>query len=138
MDKWEGSAAVCVMNGKMLMVKQGKPEEQKKWAVPSGGRKQGESFEECCIREVFEETGYQIKILRPLHEKVGNTFGIDVSVHYFEVQIIGGQPTLQDPDGLIYEISWKSAEDLETLDLGFPEDRDFLIDFLNEKVDYSF
>ena len=30
------------------------------WAVPSGGIEEGESPEECCIREVKEETGYDV------------------------------------------------------------------------------
>ncbi|MFC4619235.1 NUDIX hydrolase [Camelliibacillus cellulosilyticus] len=132
METWNGSAAICVNEHlQLLMVKQGKPDERKCWTVPSGGREAGETDEACCIREVFEETGYQVKIVRPLHEKNGHSFGIPVCVKYFEAEIIGGTPTLHDPDGRIYEIAWKSAADIESLTLSFPEDRLFLIDFLN-------
>lgn len=40
---------------------------------------------------------------------------------------------IQDPDNLIYDIAWKSLDELKTLDLGFPEDREFLIDYLNNE-----
>ncbi|MGV3487399.1 MAG: NUDIX hydrolase [Tuberibacillus sp.] len=135
MNTWHGSAAVCVRGGKLLMVKQGKPEEQKRWAIPSGGREYGESDESCCIREVFEETGYQVEVIRHLFTKTGQTYGIPVEVQYYEVDIIGGRAVIQDPDGLIYEIAWKSAEELTEMDLAFPEDREFLLDFMKERND---
>ena len=134
MEKWCGAAAVCVLDGKLLMVKQGKPEEAKKWAIPSGGKERGESDEGSCAREVFEETGYHVKVIKHLFEKRGNTFGIVVVVQYFEVEIVGGEPTIQDPDGLIYEIAWKSAKEVEELDISYPEDRKFLLDFMKQKA----
>ena len=36
------------------------------------------------------------------------------------------EPEINDPDGLIHEVAWKSAKDLEDLELSFPEDRSFL------------
>jgi ADP-ribose pyrophosphatase YjhB (NUDIX family) len=34
------------------------------WALPGGGLDLGESFGECCVREVREETGLEVEILR--------------------------------------------------------------------------
>ncbi len=34
------------------------------WCVPGGQMEAGESVEECCIREVFEETGLQVRPIR--------------------------------------------------------------------------
>lgn len=34
-----------------------------RYDIPGGGVEEGESLEECCIREVEEETGYQVEIL---------------------------------------------------------------------------
>jgi len=136
MQKWFGSSGVCInQNAELLMVLQGKPEEEKMWSVPSGGQENNETFEECCIREIEEETGYivevvdQIKVKRGIYEELNISF----EVHYFLVKIIGGERKIQDPDNLIYDIAWKSLEELKTLDLGFPEDRDFLIDYLNNE-----
>ncbi|MCA1038341.1 NUDIX hydrolase [Bacillus infantis] len=123
MKKWIGSAGVCIENGKLLMVLQGTPDEEKRWSVPSGGQEQGERSEECCIREVLEETGYLAKIIRPLFVKETELS----EVSYFEIKIAGGSPVIQDPDGLIYDISWIGAEELERIPLSFPEDREFLL-----------
>jgi ADP-ribose pyrophosphatase YjhB (NUDIX family) len=43
---WEGASCICINEGKLLMVLQGKPEEEKLWSYPSGGREAGESLEE--------------------------------------------------------------------------------------------
>jgi ADP-ribose pyrophosphatase YjhB (NUDIX family) len=120
---WTGAAAVCIQANNILMVLQGKPEEEKTWSVPSGGRNQDETYEECCRREMFEETGYEIIVKDKIMIKA------DI-VHYFNVEIVGGEARLHDPDQLIYEIAWKTAEELETLNLSFEEDRDFLINLL--------
>lgn len=131
--KWYGSAGICMNENKeILMVKQGKREEKKVWAVPSGGKNENESFEECCLRELKEETGYDGKIIRPLLIKKGMSFGYVIEVHYFEVEIIGGTAKIQDPDHLIHEIGWKSAEEIKHLELSFPEDRKILLDYIME------
>jgi len=134
MEFWEGSAAVCINeSGEVLMVKQGKEHEEKRWAVPAGGKEINETFEECCLREVFEETGYEVKITRALFMKTGKSFGIEVNVQYYEVIVIGGEPQIQDPDGLIYEIAWKKVSEMKEDEFGFPEDREFLLRLTAEK-----
>lgn len=72
------------------MVLQGTPEEIKKWSVPSGGKEINESFTDCCIREVEEETGYIGEVIEEIKVKrsVINTF--EVEVYYYLVKIVGG------------------------------------------------
>ena len=36
------------------------------WCLPSGGIKIDESAEEACLRETFEETGIEIRVIRQL------------------------------------------------------------------------
>ncbi|MGP4107908.1 NUDIX hydrolase [Virgibacillus sp. L01] len=138
MQKWLGSSGVCINeNGELLMVLQGKPEEDKTWSVPSGGLEENESYEECCVREIKEETGYvaevvdEIKVKKGIYEEINISF----EVHYFFVKIVGGDRKIQDPDNLIYDIAWKNLEQLKELSLSFPEDRDFLINCI--KSNYS-
>lgn len=113
---------------KVLMVLQGTTDEPKRWSVPSGSLEEGETFEECCVREIREETGYNVEIIRPISKKESQ-YG---EAKYFEVKITGGKAKIQDPDNLIYDIAWKSAEEIENLDLSFPEDKNFLIDYIQK------
>lgn len=131
MQKWYGSAGVCINEHKeILMVLQGQPDEEKVWTVPSGGLEKDESFEDCCVREFREETGFEVEVIASLKVKQGTTYGIDVEVHYFVVRVVGGTQQIQDPDNLIHEIAWKSAEELMELKLSFPEDRHYLLDLI--------
>ncbi|MBM6618813.1 NUDIX hydrolase [Bacillus suaedaesalsae] len=129
MKKWYGSAGVCINNcSEVLMVLQGRENELKKWTIPSGGREEGESFEECCIRELKEETGYDVEVIQTLHTKTGyyKEYEIEFEVQYFLLNVVSGEKKIQDPDNLIYDISWKSIEEIDLLDLSYPEDKEFI------------
>ena len=133
MHEWQGASGVCFNDkGKLLMVLQGKPDEKKTWSIPSGGRENNETYEECCIREIEEETGYKVKIVKELQvkKKSYEEANISIEVHYFLVELVGGTKTIQDPDNLIYEIDWKSLDEIHELELTFPEDRNVLMEYL--------
>ncbi|WP_231687655.1 NUDIX domain-containing protein [Bacillus sp. CHD6a] len=68
------------------------------WSVPSGGIEIGETPEECCIREVKEETGYEVRIIERLFIKESVIKGINVNTHYFNVEKIGESEGINDPD----------------------------------------
>jgi ADP-ribose pyrophosphatase YjhB (NUDIX family)/lysophospholipase L1-like esterase len=136
-QKWYGSSGVCINeNGELLMVLQGKPEEKKTWSIPSGGKELNETFQECCVREIEEETGYIAKIIEEIRVKSGRYEDLNISfeAHYFLVKIVGGKRNFQDPDNLIYDIGWKNVKEIMTLELSYPEDRDFLIDLITKEV----
>ena len=137
MGKWVGASGVCLNEyGELLMVLQGKPEEEKKWSVPSGGLEGSETPAECCIREMEEETGYIAEAAELLMVKKGLSEGIDmaIEVHYFKVNILAGELNIQDPDQLIHDAAWIPFEELKTLDLCFPEDRGFLIEYMTKEM----
>ena len=57
------SSSVVVFNDKqeILLVLR---EDARVWALPAGGLEPGETFEQAAIREVREETGYNIELER--------------------------------------------------------------------------
>ena len=57
-----GSRAIIMRDGMILLTHE---TNSGWWLVPGGGLEDGETPEECCIREVEEETGY---IVQPLHQ----------------------------------------------------------------------
>ncbi|MDM5154254.1 NUDIX hydrolase [Bacillus sp. DX1.1] len=138
MGVFQGAAALCKNgDGELLMVLQGRPdvkEAELKWSVPSGGKFEEETFEQCCIREVKEETGYDVRIVRNVYEKKGDSNGYNIHIVYYEVEVIGGQKEICDPDGLIHKIDWKRIEEIEGIGLSFPEDKKLLQQFYNRSV----
>ena len=86
---------------KVLLTRRG---DNRKWCLPSGHMEPGESAEECCVREVREETGLAVKIKRLvgvysnpnrlLTYADGNQFHL-VAIH-FEAEVTGGKLSLSD------------------------------------------
>jgi aminoglycoside 6'-N-acetyltransferase len=133
-----GAAGICVNARKeLLMVREDIAGGESAWTVSAGGVEPGETLEQCVVREMAEETGYQVRILEKLRVKSGEyeNLGIAYEVHYFQVEATGGEARLQDPDGLVREIAWKPLQEVMSLPLLYPEDRDYLIGRLIALVD---
>lgn len=75
-----------------------------RWCVPGGGLEAGESVEEACIREVWEETGLRARVTRligvysdpdqlVIYADGNKAFFVVLS---FEVEVIGGELGLSD------------------------------------------
>ncbi|KFN03834.1 NUDIX hydrolase [Bacillus clarus] len=132
MKRWIGTAAICInKKNEILMVLQGKEDEEKRWSVPSGGKEEGETLEEYCVREVWEETGYHVEVVDKIYEKKGITYGVPVHVHYYFVKQIGGNMNIQDSDEFIHEIDWKRMDEIKALLLAFPEEYELLCKYIN-------
>ena len=131
MKEWIGAAAVCMNSRKQLLMVQGK--DLIEWAVPSGGLEENETPEQCCVREVKEETGYDVEVVEQIFIKSKETSsGIKVTTYYFEVKAVGGKLRIEDPDGIIHNVGWKSLDEVKECKHAYPEDRDFLISYFND------
>ncbi|QHJ69380.1 NUDIX hydrolase [Planococcus halotolerans] len=129
MSNWKGASGICFNdNREVLMVLQGPPDEEKKWALPAGPPEGDETLEESCVREFFEVTGLMVRILKSAGVKKDSFDNSDVSVelHYFLVEIIGGEITVLEGDPWIQEITWQPIEKLELLDLADPEEAELI------------
>ncbi len=62
-----GSRALCLSHGQLLLVEHHDPHTQQSyWLLPGGGREVGETFAAAAIREVREETGVAVRVVRRL------------------------------------------------------------------------
>ncbi len=57
-----GASAVILNEAGQVLVQQ--RSDNKFWALPAGGQDVGESLAECCVREVKEECGLIVEIVR--------------------------------------------------------------------------
>ena len=82
----DAGRAIIVENGRVLMSHERKPGN---WTFPGGGREEGESLEECCIREAGEEAGKIVEIVKPF-VCVKEYYGDTCYTSYFYIcRIIG-------------------------------------------------
>lgn len=130
MANWKGAAGICINSqNEVLMVLQGPPDDdEKKWGVPAGPPEPGETLEESCVREFSEVTGLDVRILKSADIKRDSFDNADVSVelHYFQVEVVGGELAVWDEDPWIQAIVWQPIENLDTLEMADPNEADVI------------
>ncbi|HEY8731303.1 MAG TPA: NUDIX hydrolase [Candidatus Limnocylindria bacterium] len=83
------------------------------WVFPKGTPAAGESLEETALREVREESGLAVRIVRPLGEMTYSFAAagerIHKIVHFFLMEATGGDPSLHDAE--YDEVRWVPVHD---------------------------
>jgi ADP-ribose pyrophosphatase len=113
-------SAVVIRDGRVLMIKRANEPNKGKWSIPGGRLELGETTFEAARREVSEECGIEIKILRLLD--VASTIIRDntgrVMYHYVLIDYLGeyisGEVTARS-DAVEYR--WVTREQLAELDI---------------------
>ncbi|WP_214816947.1 NUDIX hydrolase [Exiguobacterium sp. s131] len=123
MEQWIGSAALCINEEQEVLLVKNRDIQQ--WSLPSGGLEDGETPEQCCRREVFEETGYRISINQRLHIKRAIISSYQVETHYF-LATCDERMATATIDSDIDEVNWWSIHEIERLELAFPEDLELI------------
>lgn len=91
-----GSRAVVVRDGMILLSHE---VNSGWWLVPGGGEEEGETPEECCMREVEEETGLIVKPLQHFLTMYEYYEEYRYISHYFICEVTGkGQMRLTDAE----------------------------------------
>ena len=128
------SAAIFDEHGRVFLTRRA---DNGQWCLPSGGMEPGESVTEACAREVWEETGLQVRVKRlvgvyshPDQLTVypdGNKSHI-VALH-FEADIVEGTPTLSDETT---DFSFFHLEEIDGLEM-LGRHRERIVDTLEKR-----
>lgn len=115
--------AVIVKDHQFLILKRSKLSGGYKdiWEFPGGGLEEGEKHEDALLREITEETGLQVKLLRPLstwdaRRKDGTqVVGITYLCHYTSGDIVLSEEHI--------DYAWITADDVDAYSV-FPKMRE--------------
>ncbi|MDY0942318.1 MULTISPECIES: NUDIX hydrolase [Priestia] len=128
-----GFAIICLNDkDELLMVSQEKPNMPKRWSVPSGAIEGHERLEDCCVREVWNQTGYQVEIVKKIHENRSTTYNVDVHMTYFEVKILAGEKKVQIVDSYF----WQPISKINHLNLLFEDEREVVLNYIKKKKQF--
>ena len=80
-----------------------------KWEFPGGKLEEGETGEECIVRELMEELGIEVEVTGFYDEYVED----DLNILYYRVQRVSGKLTLNDHE----RVQWVFVDELDNYDL---------------------
>ncbi|MEX0932832.1 MAG: NUDIX domain-containing protein [Candidatus Pacearchaeota archaeon] len=110
----EGVEVIILKNEEVLIGKRKSEHGKNTWGFPGGKLKCRESLEECAIREVREETGLKVELLK--NESIVATDdyfpgGKHYQTYFLRARYTSGTPRVMEPDK-IYEWKWFSWDNL--------------------------
>lgn len=108
-------STVVIRNNQLLIVQEGKPSNQGKWNIPSGRVEESEKVTDAAVREVFEETGYQIKLtgfsgIYRFYSESGNL----ITRINFVGEITGGESKCDGKE--ILAVKWIELDEFSKMD----------------------
>lgn len=112
---------ILVENENILLVNQ-KVSANRSWSLPGGKLEQGETLEEGVVRELFEETGLKVRVIKLLYvcDKIDSAPQI---LHVtFLLERVGGEiklPTNEFDENTIYDV--KMIDINKLTEYGFSE-----------------
>jgi mutator protein MutT len=114
-----GVGAVVLDNGRVLLVRRGKPPLMGKWSLPGGMVELGETTREAIRREVAEECGLEIRVgeVAGILDRVVRDAEGRIRYHWVLVDYVaflesGTLCAASDAD----EAQWVDVDDVERLD----------------------
>jgi 8-oxo-dGTP diphosphatase len=120
--------ALVIRDGRVLLVKRGRPPAQGQWAIPGGNIELGETLQQAAQREILEETGITIKAGQPVctFDAIVRDRDGAIAFHYVIVDLAAEfvSGTLRCADDA-EDARWVAAPELTRLDVS-PRTRELL------------
>ena len=105
---------IVPLDGKIVLIRRGKPPFEGSHALPGGFVEYGETVEDAVVREILEETGLRTRVRRligvysdPQRDPRGHTISV-----VFELEVVGGE--MKGGDDALEAKAFKT-DDLPTL-----------------------
>lgn len=105
------------------------------WGVPKGHIDEGETIEQCAVREVKEETGIDIalgarlqNVVVPLKKEIKTV------VTFLAQQVGDASPKVDDPDCEVVDVKWFATDRLPTIHFYQRELIDSALDMLTKHL----
>jgi ADP-ribose pyrophosphatase YjhB (NUDIX family) len=115
-----GVGVVAVKDGRVLLIRRGKPPREGSWSLPGGRQRLGETVRETARRELREETGVDAEVtaLLDVVDSITRDGAGAVAYHYTLVDFLaawrGGEARA---GGDAAEAVWADPADLEPYEL---------------------
>jgi len=122
-DTRVGVYAVIIRDGRILLPHWSEGPFDSGWTLPGGGMEDGESTEQTVLREVLEETGYEVELDGLLgtdtfyisaEERIVGTGPLRSLRIVYRAHVIGGDLRVE-ADGSTDDVAWVSLDRLPEL-----------------------
>ena len=108
--------------GEILISQRFDPEVPKahlKWDVPGGKIEIGETSKQALLREIAEETGLNVKILKKFKEPIfaiwkHQDYILHITLHAYHCRFVNGKLHLNDPK--IQDLKWIRKSEIANFD----------------------
>ena len=126
-DAMAAGGVVVRGSGERLEVVLAGRDSDRTWVFPKGTPEAGESVEDTALREVSEETGLEVEIVRPIGQ-IEYWFAVPGQrvhkvVHFFLMRAVGGDVSRHDHE--YDEVRWMPVDEARRL-LSYDTYRDML------------
>jgi mutator protein MutT len=106
-------AVIVREDGRVLLVKRGRPPRAGAWSLPGGRVERDETLEAAIVREVREETQLTVRVSAPLGVVRVSREGFRYDIHEFYCTVDGSTEAIAGDDAA--EVTWADSEDLAKL-----------------------
>jgi 8-oxo-dGTP diphosphatase len=101
--------------GRLLLIRRATPPSAGRWSIPGGRCHVGESGAAACVREIAEETGLEVDVVRRAGRvRRAGPGGVGYDIEDFVCSVAGGELRAGDDAA---EARWVSHAELAALDL---------------------
>lgn len=87
---------ICLKDDMVLLIRRGKAPREGEWSIPGGRIEPGETEQDACLRELWEETGVKAELGEKIALINACFDGVDYALHDYAAKWISDAPRAGD------------------------------------------